>query len=293
MSTVVNDTAAVGAWVHENSKGIVFKKRIDLLSSKVAEFKTPVPNPIVALPSVSPKTAVVPSLAVSGKDYWKHMREVLTGEELKAMSKGHRHQKYLETKAESDTSSPLSLAHAFWKGRKEVLTEAEFMEERRVFQNKKRRNLRRDRREKYHFTSKNTMVKKDSQEIASRGVLLFEREPSRTSPDYRLAFVPVAIVRHMSKEHIRCLQDVEQRVDDALHSSPAMNSAHLSPGGNHGISLGLTVVSGGSYARDGWWGSIHLNRHLRGHEALQDEVIKSLSLVSFSNHTGHNGGLSS
>jgi hypothetical protein len=306
MSTV-NDSVSVVAWKGQNSKSKVFKERNDRLKSKLPKLLTVASTPKIAGPSPAmsgkafwkymgtvltkeelreakkehqhqrylaeklakggcvnnvltsppspPESVAGPSPAVSGKAYWKYMGTVLTEEELKEAKKEHRHHKrhykYLEKNPKS-SSSPMSLSKAFWKRMREgSRTQEEFEVKRRKIINLKR------------MLQRNT----------NGSLLRFEREPSRTSPDSRLDFVPAVVVRQMSKYLLGCLQDVERRVAEVLLSSP-VKSAHRRAGNHAGTSLGLTVAPGGPYATDGWSGSIHLNRGLKSHAALQEEVIE-------------------
>jgi hypothetical protein len=206
-------------------------------------------------PSSLPKIVAGPSPAVIGKAYWKYMGTVLTEEELKEAKTEHRHhkrhQQYLE-KFPDSSSSPMSISKAFWKRIKQGLTEEEFAEKRRVINQKRR------------------LTKK-----VSGSVLRFEREPSTTSPDFRLGFVPALVIRTMSPHHIGCLQDLEQKLAKVLPLSQGVKSGH-SKAGNKGYNLGLTVAPGGIYGSraKGISGSIHRNPHLKRHPKLQEEVIE-------------------
>jgi hypothetical protein len=170
---------------------------------------------ILPSPPSPPNIVAGPSLAVTSRAYWKYMNKVLTEEELEEAKKEHRHEKYVESLAKGgadvnfpDSSSPLSLSKAYWKSMKEGLTEEEFAVKKRKIINLKRCKSRRERVEMYNLTCKGTLVKTGSQKRASSRVLPFEREPSTTSPDYRLDFLPAVVIRQMSKYHIACLQDV-------------------------------------------------------------------------------------
>jgi hypothetical protein len=142
---------------------------------------------------------------------------------------------------------------------REGKTEEQFLLKRREIRKTKLRKFFQERLERFNLTSKGTLVKAGCQEKASGRVLLFERELSMTSPDYRLTspdyrldFLPVVVVRFMSEFLIGCLQDVERRVAEVLPLSPG-NAAH-GRAGNHGLSLGLTVAPGGRNSSGGGGG---------------------------------------
>jgi hypothetical protein len=77
-----------------------------------------------------------------------------------------------------------------WQGK----TEEHFLLNRREIRNTKLRKFFQERLERFNLTSKGTQVKAGCQEKASGRVLLFERELSMTSPDYRLDFLPVGFL---------------------------------------------------------------------------------------------------
>jgi hypothetical protein len=113
--------------------------------------------------------------------------------------------------------------------------------------------------------------RQQKRQLASRAMsskIPYERSLSRTSPDQRLDFLPVASIKHMSPDLLHRLQDIEQRVVEVLPESERHKFA-----GNKGHSVGLTAVSGGTHARGGKSGSIHLNPHLKRYSDLQEEVV--------------------
>jgi hypothetical protein len=227
-----------------------------------------------------PTVSVKKSLSFECKEYWKYVKKLLYEEEFEELKKQHMHEKYVlrlakKGEAVGDSSSPLSVAKCNWKVLREGRTEEEFLLMRLEIKNTKRRQKNQERRERFNLTAVGTLLKAGSQEKAKRRVLPFEKEVFKTSLDFRLDFLPVVVVRYMSKNHIGRLQDVERRVAEVVPLSPG-NGAN-GRACNHGLSLGLTVAPGGTNVHGdggGWSGSIHLNPHLKRHPALQTEVIE-------------------
>jgi hypothetical protein len=157
------------------------------------------------------------------------------------------------------------------KAKRLGLTEEEFKDKRKEASNSAARERRRLRKELFNLTSRNTLAMTDGLNASNFGIP-FERQLSKTSPDYRLAFLPVVSKCKMTAAHLCALQDIECRLLVALGAAVAPAGSAHRYAGNQGKSLGLTAVSGGPHARKGMSGSIHINRHLKSHAVLQKDV---------------------
>jgi hypothetical protein len=168
--------------------------------------------------------------------------------------------------------SPLSQSVAEWKILGMELSAEELKSLKKVRRNKKLRETRLRNKILFNLTTRGTVAKIVPPEASQvSGAIKFDSEASCTSPDYRLAFLPVVSLGTMQPGHLRRLQSVQERVVAAL---PNFAKPHRD-GGNAGFSVGLTAVNGGVYGnrKKGVKGSIHLNPHLKQQPELQKAVL--------------------
>ena len=84
---------------------------------------------------------------------------------------------------------------------------------------------------------------------------------------------PHLCIRYVGMEAIQTFREIERRVG-ALVTEKSLGVHRY--GANNGVSLGLSVVSGGIYARGGYSGSIHCASLLKSHPALRDVLWSSI-----------------
>jgi hypothetical protein len=216
--------------------------------------------------------------------FWKQKRAELTDIEFKTMKREQRQSKGCRALIGVDyvdTVLPCRLA------KRSELTEEELKSKKRESSNSASRERRHQRLQLFNLTSRNTLAKTGTQEGSKFGIP-FGGELS--SPNYSLAFVPVAVISMMSADHLRRLQDIERRVLEVLGPSMSpIDSAYLNTG-SQGTSLGISIVSdsNSTYARNGWSASVHINKDLHTHVGLQEEVsdlIVDIILESFGKKT--------
>jgi hypothetical protein len=122
------------------------------------------------------------------------------------------------------------------------------------------------------------IVPPEAQEAS--GAIKFDLTLFSTSPDCRLAFLPVVSHGVMQPEDLCRLQAVQESLLSVL---PKLVDAQRG-GGNVGHSIGYTVVSGGIHAGRGIEGSVHLNKHLEKYPELQKEVFAVVSDILLSTY---------
>jgi hypothetical protein len=167
--------------------------------------------------------------------------------------------------------SPFAASVATWRLRRQNLTQDEFAEVKRKHVNARQCEKRQQYKQQLNWTARGAAagIESPEGEEASKGIA-YEDVLSETTPDSRLAFLPVVDVRKMTNDQLSRLREVEERVVAVLGETTSPHKF----AGNQGHSIGLTTVSGGGHATCGKSGSIHLNKHLKQHEELQDQVLE-------------------